>query len=402
MNNSLGTVITRCGFGTEDESDRGQITELSALQLIIDSQNAQGVHELALVFMETFDLNVENHIGIQRNSFPGQNLSTELLLLGFLYSTEFTAERFVYFRDKRLQFIQIRFKTGTDLIGNQFGKLRVAQAEPAALCDSVGFVLEPFRVKLIPVSKDIVFQNFTVQRSHAVGSMGGIDCKFRHVNPSVQDDAQRRGDFPAGFFHFTAETRVDLPDDGYDLRADRRQKAQVPFFQGFLHDRMVCIGKGVAGDEEGLLKGDAVLTQEADQLRNGHRGMRIVQLGGHFFGEEGIITSVTFPVCPQDILHRRGNQHILLFDTKLFSLFFSVVGIQELGDVLRLIFTGGSLCVILAVENRKVNFFQAFGLPQAQGTDILSPEPHHRHIIGNCQNVSCFHGNNHSFIETAD
>ena len=255
---------------------------------------------------------------------------------------------------------------------------------------------------MIPLGKDIVFQDFTVQCRHAVGSMGCIYSQFRHVNTSVKNNTEGRRDFPAGFFHFTAEPGINFPDYGNNLGTNGRQQGQVPFFKCFLHDSVVGIRKGVAGNQESVLKGNTVFTQQADQFGDCHGGMCIVQLSSHFSRKEGIIAAMTFPVCAQYILHRRRNEHILLFYPKLLSFFFCVVGVKEFGDILGLVFLGGGFRVILAVEGVKINFIEAFSLPETQGAYIFRAKSNDRHIVGHSQNVSGFHGDHNRFIQSPD
>ena len=352
--------------------------------------------------MQALDLDVKDHVRIQGHAFTLQNFGTELLFLRFLDSVEFVAEGLVDLRLKELELIKICFEARSDLVGNEPAQLRVTKAQPPPLGNAVGLVLETLRIQLIPVGKDVVLQDFAVQGCHAVDCVGGISGQFRHMDAAVEDNAQGWSDFFPGFFHLPAETGVNLPDDGNDLRADGGKQGQVPFFQGFLHDGVVRISKGVAGDEERVLKGNTILTKQADQFRNCHGGMGVVQLGSHFFGKEGIVAAMALPVSPKDILHRGGNQHILLLDPELFAFLFRVVGIKELGDILSLVFVRCGLGVILAVEDSKIHLVKTLRLPQAQGADVLRSEADHRHIIGNGKNVTGLHGNHDGLVQPAD
>ena len=100
------------------------------------------------------------------------------------------AKRLVDFRYKSFQPVKIRFKTCSDLISNQSAQFGIAKSKPPALRDSIGFILEPLRIKLIPVGKEVILKDLTVQSSHAVGCVGGVYSEFRHVNTSIQNDAE--------------------------------------------------------------------------------------------------------------------------------------------------------------------------------------------------------------------
>ena len=402
MDDRFGPVIARCCLGAEDEGDRRQIPELAAFQLVVDREDAQGVHELAFVFMQALYLHVKDHVRIQGDTLPAADLGGQLLLLCFLHGTELVAKGGVDLRDQLFQQVQVRLKARTDLIGDQPAEFGIAQTQPAALGDAVGLVLEAFRPDGIPVGKKIVLQDFTVQGGNAIGGVGRVDGQLRHMYPSVQDDAQGRSDLFPELLHLFPETGVDLPDDGNDLRAVGGEQAQVPLLQGFLHDGMVGIGKGVPCDQESLFKGNPVLAQQADQFRDCHCGMGIIQLGGYFLRKEGIVAAMAFPVSPQDILHGRGDQNILLADAQLFAFPTGVVGIEELGDILGLVLVCGSLRVVLGIEEGKVDLMEAFSLPETERADILRAEADDRHIIGNSEHIAGLHGNDDGFIRAAD
>ena len=149
--------------------------------------------------------------------------------------------------------------------------------------------------------------------------MGGVDSQLGHMDPFSFNDAAVREDLFSQLLHLLPEAGINLPHDHNDGGTDGVQQAQIPFFEGFLHDRMVRIGKSFPGDAEGCFEIHAPKAQQPDQLRDGHHRMGIVQLGGDFIGEAGIILPVMLLISAQEILHGGGNQHILLFDPELFA-----------------------------------------------------------------------------------
>ena len=402
VNHGFGPIIAGSRLGAEDEGDRGQILELAMFELIIDGEDAQGVHELPLVFVQAFDLDIEHHGRIQRDVLLRLNFRGQLPLLFILDGDEPPAELVIDHGLQVLQLIEIRDEPGTDLLLQEAGKLGIAQAEPAALGDAVGLVLEAFRPDFVPLPEQIVLQDFAVQRGNAVGCMGGIDRQLGHMNPLALNDAQMRAGRFAELLHIRPEAGIDLPHDGYDLRTDGAEQGKIPLFERFLHDGVIRVGEGFPGDPEGFLEGNPVFAQQADQLRDRHGGMGVVQLGGNLPGKEGVIAAMAGTVSAQDILHGGGDQHILLLDPHLAAGFPGVVGIEELGNVFRLILGGGGFGVFLVIEQGKVDLMKAFCLPQTQGADVFCTISDDRHVIGNSQHIPGLHGDHHRLILPAD
>ena len=165
---------------------------------------------------------------------------------------------------------------------------------------------------------------------------------------------------------------------------------------------MVGVGKGAPGDPERIVKGNAVPHQQPDQLWNRHDRVRIIELHGVFRGKVRIIPSVTGAVGAQQVLHRGADQHILLLDAQLTPFPLAVVGIKEFHNVLRPVLVRGGGGVLLLVEQGKINFVQAFRLPQAQRAHVLGPVAHHRHIVRHRQHIARFHFHHHSLIQPPD
>ena len=201
---------------------------------------------------------------------------------------------------------------------------------------------------------------------------------------------------------FSERKRVDAADDGDQIGTDGGEERKVPFLQRLLHDGVVGIGEDALRDAESLLEADAVRFQQADELRDGHDGMRVVQLHGMLRRKEGIIAAMPCPVAAEQVLQGRADQHVLLLDAQKLPAAARVVRIEELRDVLRAVFVARGLGVLLRVEQGKVDFMQALALPQAQGSDVLCAVTDDRHVVRDGPDVSGFHGNGDGQIVPPD
>ena len=220
MNHSLGPVITRGGFRTENERNRGKILQLAAFHLVVDRKDAQGIHELALILVQPFDLHVKHHGGVQLDAFPPQDFIAELFLFLLLDGDELFAEGGIDHRSQLFQRVQVRDETGADFAFDEAAQFGIAKAEPAALGNPVCLVLETFGPDPVPVGEQVVLQDFRMQFRHAVCRMGSVNRQFRHMDLAVQDDTEGRRNLFSERFHFLAEPGIDLPDDCDNLRAD--------------------------------------------------------------------------------------------------------------------------------------------------------------------------------------
>ena len=138
---------------------------------------------------------------------------------------------------------------------------------------------------------------------------------------------------------------------------------------------------------EGLVKAHALQLQQTDQLRDGDDRVRIVELNGGVHRKAAQVVAVDLLIALDDILQRRGAEEILLLEAQHLALVAVVVGIEHLGDIIGLVALAHRIEVVLIVELRKVEVGQRFGLPQAQGADVLGSVADHRHVIGHCPDL---------------
>ena len=100
----------------------------------------------------------------------------------------------------------------------------------------------------------------------------------------------------------------------------------------------------------------------------------------------GQIFAVHGLVDPQHILQRCRRQHILLLDAQALAFPSGIIGIQNTGNVLRLVLLCQCPQIVLIVEGIEIQFFFCLALPQTQGIDILCTIANNRYIVGHCQN----------------
>ena len=101
-----------------------------------------------------------------------------------------------------------------------------------------------------------------------------------------------------------------------------------PFFQSFCKNRMIGICTSICYDLNCLIKADSVFLKEADQLRDYHTWVCIIDLDSCIVGKVMIVTS-TCSTFVENKLSTGRNHEILLIDTKQSAVFIGVVWIEE-------------------------------------------------------------------------
>ena len=164
---------------------------------------------------------------------------------------------------------------------------------------------------------------------NAVNGKSVVDINMRHMHPLVLVN-----DLHLGVLVFFCHPLIQLFDIGDKLGHYLFQVSKGPFFQRFRQDRMVGISAGFAHHFNGLIHGKCLfLHQDADQLRNYHGRMGIVDLDHRMFIH---LTQVVFLFLhfPEDKLGGIAHHKILLVDPQQVPCLVRVVRIQKQGQVL--------------------------------------------------------------------
>ena len=154
--------------------------------------------------------------------------------------------------------------------------------------------------------------------------------------------------------HFQEEDLVDLKNDLQMPWQYLLEQPDTPFFKGFGEQGVVRVGEGTGDNIPGVFPRKTIdVMKEALEFNHGDGRMGIVELDGNLLGE-----IVPIHVAPaessDDILQRAGDKEVLLNEAKFLAAFSLVVGIQDLGDHLAVVFIPDRLVVTAAIEGLEV------------------------------------------------
>ena len=297
---------------------------MPGLDLMILVDQVEQVQLLALVLMQTLGLDVEHCIRVNGDALRAVQPVGQCALVLRLDGGELL-QNIDIFRVGQ-QFFElggVLAEAGTDELFDLGGQCRVALQQPAAEGDAVGLIVEFFGVELVKAVQLAVFQDLGVQMGNAVRRVGEVDVHVGHVNAVITvDDGQTLvGGAGAG-------QRVELFNDGHELRHDGVQIGAGPLFERLGQNGVVRVGTGLCDDLDGLVKVDALLPQQADQLGDNHAGVGVVDLDGGVVGQIVVITAAG-GALGQNQLGPGGNHQVLLVDAQTASGLIGVIGIQE-------------------------------------------------------------------------
>ncbi len=224
-----------------------------------------------------------------------------------------------------------------------------------------------------------------MQPCHAVHGIARRNRKMCHLHLSVIQDRHL-----AHFFMITGvhllnphnEPSVDLLDNLINTGKEPGKQLDRPFFKGFGHNRMVCIGTGLCGHFPRLIPGQVMLIhQHPHQFRDRHGRMRIIELESYLFMELPDIVMLPH-ILRHRFLYGCGDKEILLFQAELLAGIVVIVGIENLYDITGKILLFHSLLIITLVEGIKLEALHRLRIPDTQRVDNTIAVAHDRHIIG--------------------
>ena len=118
--------------------------------------------------MQTFYLYIKDEVGIDINTLMSCNVVTELFLLLPLDAVELVNNVISKFTFELFKLIKVTYPSLADKIGDEFGQFGVAQTEPSTLSDTIGLVLEAFRIECIPLFENVIFEYLSMYPSNTI------------------------------------------------------------------------------------------------------------------------------------------------------------------------------------------------------------------------------------------
>ena len=206
------------------------------------------------------------------------------------------------------------------------GERRVGQQQPAPRRDAVGLVVEALGEHLGQVLDRRRAQQLGVDRGHAVGAVRADDGQVGHADclrrafldqADARDAALVAGEAVADRIEQAA---VDLVDDLQVPRQQHLEPGDRPFLQGLGQQRVVGVGQRPLREVPGLVPAELrFVEQDAHQLGDGHRRVRVVELDGDLLGQRAPV-GVAAAEAPHEVGQRAGDQEILLHEAQPLPL----------------------------------------------------------------------------------
>ena len=270
----------------------------------------------------------------------------------------------------------------------EFGKPGVAAFHPPSWSDSVRFVLEFLRIHLVEVLEQSVLDQLRMDRSHPIHRMRPNHAQIRH--PYLLAIALLHTRQRTQFVHVVRvlvphhlqEKMVHFVDQLQVPREQPLDQRNVPLFERFREHGVVGVGEHLVDDVEGTLVLQSLLVNHhSQQLHNGQRGMRVVQLDGHH-GRQLLPRPLSLPKSPQHILDRRTHEKILLLQPQFLPLVAAIVRIQHTRYILRPLSLLNRMEIVPFVEQLKIELVGRNRLPQTEINAVESVVARERVVVG--------------------
>ena len=276
----LSDGIGRRCLAAKDDGD-GVLRSVTVLDVEVLPDDVEREHLLALVLVDTLDLNIDDGVGGDRHAlFERHKLAHDGFGFG-LGGGQALKNALIVGEVGELAQVAGAAPIGTDYIVEQAGKRGVGSLDPAAEGDAVGLIGELLGVDLVERMKLGVLQDFGVECSDAVDGEAKVDVHVGHVDGVVFVDDGNARVVVLGLCDL-----IELDDNVGDGRGDLLQAGERPLLERLGKNRVVSVGDHGAYDGHGLVKLDVVLGgEQANELGDDHGGVRVVNLDHGVVGQ---------------------------------------------------------------------------------------------------------------------
>ncbi|CDC68560.1 uncharacterized protein BN503_01437 [Oscillibacter sp. CAG:155] len=358
------------------------------LELLVECDDVQHVQELALILVETLDLHVEDGGGVQHHALALFRVGGEALLVVLLDLGQALQHRLVVgvgvqlFQGRGME--QILVPAGE--VPDQAVQLRVDLAEPSAVVDTVGDVLELPGLHGAGVLENVLAQDLGVEGADAVDRHTAGHAQVRHPDLATPDDGHflRLLGIVEEVLHFLLPAGGDLLGDLPDPGQEVLKEVLRPALQRLRQHRVVGVGHRLGGDVPRLIPIHAgIIDEDPHQLRDHQSRMGVVDLDDVLLVEV-LQCAVDLQVLGCDGLHRGGDEEVLLLEPQGLALQVVILGIEDLGDGLCHCLLLGSLQILAPGEQRHIQRLGGTGVPQPQHVHMVCTVAGDLHVAGHC------------------
>ena len=320
--------VSRSCFRTEDRCHRS-CRDLSCFDLQIFINDIQRVQLLAFVLVETLYLDIKDRIRAHFQPLCLAQVSAEIFFILMFDLKQFVENFVVIFVCKKFfELCGVFFPAFPDRLIKQCCQTRVAVDEPAAECDAVCLIVELLRINLEEVVQFRVLKDLCVQRGNTVYTESVVNVNMCHVHRIITVD-----NCNALIFIFSSYFIIKHLDDRHKLRNNFLQVMYRPFLKRLGKDSMVRICACSGYNVNSVVHIHTSLHEQADQFRNYHSRMCIVDLDYGIIRQIVKIASFCRALVENELCSRAYHK-ILLINTEQSSLLIAVVRIKEQRQVL--------------------------------------------------------------------
>ena len=370
LDDQLGHVVARRRLAAEDECARHDIEAGIGLQPAVEGEDVKDVEVLSLVLMDALDLDVEQGVGIDHRPCAILDDFGQAKLVAPLHAAPTLAElRIARARLQPAQRIELGRPGVAELFGDQFGESGIAQHQKATRGHSVRYVDKPVGIHLDPVRQNQTLQEIGVKRGDAVDGMASDagEIGHSHVAAAVLVDQGHARDTPGvlgvALAHIIEQPAIDLENDLQMARQQRSEQFDRPGFQSLRQQRVVGVRHRLLRHVPcGFPLEAVIIEEEPHQLGDGDGRMGVVQLGSPAQMKR-LGRAAIADMAAQHVLHRAGDEEILLFEAKHLALRRHVVRIQDLADRLRGDLLLDGLMIVADVEGGEVERLDGLRTP---------------------------------------
>ena len=277
----------------------------------------ENVHELALVFVQALDLNIEDGARVHDNAVVLENVIREAhLVLVLDVHVLLAAPLIVHIDAELLHLGEVRDPLIADALRNPVGEQRVRVEQETALRDAVGLVVEFLGRELVEVAERLLLKNFGVNLRDTVDREGCRAGHERHAHLAVVDNCH------AVFSRLIArelvldseqEATVNLLDNLINTRKQAGEELNGPLLECLGHDGVVRVRAGLARNLPRLFPAESLFVhQNAHELRHRDRGVGVVHLEHDIVRELADVVVALQELLDCGLKRRRDEEVLLL------------------------------------------------------------------------------------------